>query len=588
MVSHRDTGRPVARRLAVLALVATSLSLAGLGWWFGTSAVHAQSMMRSPSISISSRAPSISSVGRGGPSISTHAISTHAISAHTISTHTSVATSVGRLGPSARVISPNTSARLGLLEPRLPYQRYSHNRYPGCDDVKRTVDGECNDKTIVIDDGGTGGPGKRVRSNGPRRNNPQATVNLRYFAGEVVVEIDDAQADELARGHRLARIGSQNVALIGSTLNLFRMTDGRSVETVQAELAADARVRSVQPNFRYFLQDQQSVLVPSEGDPAQYALAKLRLPQAHTLAHGANVTVAVIDSGIDAAHPELKGSIADSFDALGSKEGPHAHGTGVAGAIVAHANLMGGAPQARILAIRAFGVASTGAESSSFVILKSLDYAAAHGAQIVNMSFAGPKDPVVERGVAAAASKGIVLVAASGNAGAKSPPLYPAANPNVIAVSATDAQDKLFAPSNRGAHIAIAAPGADIFLPAPDGKYWMTSGTSFSAAYVTSVAALVLERNPALKPEEVRTILTRTARDLGPPGRDDLYGAGEADAYAVVIAAVPGDGAPVARTLEPPGAIPEARKVSVEQAVPVTRALEQPGATMASDKASAQ
>ena len=113
----------------------------------------------------------------------------------------------------------------------------------------------------------------------------------------------------------------------------------------------------MQPNFRYLLQDQKAA--PTEGDPAQYALAKLRLPQAHTLAHGANVTVAVIDSGIDARHPELANAIADSFDALGSKEGPHVHGTGIAGAIVAHARLMGSAPAARILAIRAFGARRT-------------------------------------------------------------------------------------------------------------------------------------------------------------------------------------------------------------------------------------
>ena len=238
----------------------------------------------------------------------------------------------------------------------------------------------------------------------------------------------------------------------------------------------------------------------------------MRLPsfgcrEAHTLAHGANVTIAVIDSGIDVRHPELANAIADSFDALGSKEGPHVHGTGVAGAIVAHARLMGSAPAARILAIRAFGTAAKGAESTSFVVLKGLDYAAAHGAQIVNMSFAGPKDPLIERGIAAAAARGILMVAAGGNAGPKSPPLYPAANPNVIAVSATDAQDKLFAASNRGAYIAVAAPGVDIFLPAPDEKYQMTSGTSFSAAYVSGLAALMLERNPALKPDEVRAIL---------------------------------------------------------------------------------
>jgi subtilisin family serine protease len=314
------------------------------------------------------------------------------------------------------------------------------------------------------------------------------------------------------------------------------------------------------------------VQVPSEGDPAQYALAKLRLPQAHTLAHGDNITIAIIDSAIDAAHPELAGAITDFFDALGSKEGPHVHGTGIAGAIVSHARLMGSAPAAKILAIRAFGTAQNGSESTSFVIVKSLDYAASHGARIVNMSFAGPKDPVVERGVAAAATRGMVLVAASGNAGAKSPPLYPAANPNVIAVSATDASDKLFPASNRGAHIAIAAPGVDIFLPAPDGKYQMTSGTSFSAAYISGLAALILERNPALKPEQLRTILTRTARDLGAPGRDDLFGAGEADAFAAV-SAVQADGIPVAVAPGRPDAPAETRKVSADQALPTTRAL---------------
>ena len=138
--------------------------------------------------------------------------------------------------------------------------------------------------------------------------------------------------------------------------------------------------------------------------------------------------------------------------------------------------------------------------------------------------------------------------------GAKSPPLYPAANPNVIAVSATDAQDKLFTASNRGNHIAIAAPGADIFLPAPDEKYQITSGTSFSAAYVSGVAALLLERNPALKPGDVRAILTKTARDLGAPGRDDLFGAGEADAFAAVTAAAAAPAVPLAAVSGKPAA----------------------------------
>ena len=353
---------------------------------------------------------------------------------------------------------------------------------------------------------------------------------------EIDGSLSDAQTDELARRHGLVRVQSQNFPLIGATIGLFRITDRRPIDIVSREFAAVAGVRAVQPNFRYLLQDQKAVL--TEGDPAQYALAKLRLPEAHTLAHGANVTIAVIDSGVDVKHPELANAIADSFDALGSKEGPHVHGTGVAGAIAAHARLMGSAPAARILAIRAFGVASNGAESTSFVVLRALDYAAAHGAQIVNMSFAGPKDALIERAIAAAAARGIVMVAASGNAGPKSPPLYPAAYASVIAVGATDAQDRLFTASNRGSHIAVTAPGVDIFLPAPDEKYQMTSGTSFSAAYVSGLIALMLERNPALKPDEVRAIVMKTARDLGSPGRDDLFGAGEADAYAAVSAVI--------------------------------------------------
>jgi len=187
---------------------------------------------------------------------------------------------------------------------------------------------------------------------------------------------------------------------------------------------------------------------------------------------------------------------------------------------------------------------------------------------------------MIERGVAAIASRGILMVAAAGNAGAKSPPLYPAANPNVIAVSGTDAQEKLFAASNRGNHIAIAAPGADIFLPAPDEKYQITSGTSFSAAYVSGVAALLLERSPALKPEDMRAVLTKTARDLGAPGRDDLFGAGEADAFAAVTATVAAPQVPVAAV----SGTPASEKAPAPDNASVSRALNDAAPSMASEK----
>ena len=525
---HDATNWRIKTRRGALAVIAAILPLAS----FASSAAHAQSIMRSPNLNIQSRMPSIN------PNLGGRAV-----------------TGIGGLIPRIR---------------------------PACSPAYRGSSGDCFDQPISSADGGGGGRASgKNSSKDQRRNTLQTALGSRAIANELVAEINgalsDAQADALARRHRLTRVESQRFPLVDATVGLFRITDRRTVEAVSRELGTDTAFRTVQPNFRYFLQEQKAEL--TEGDPAQYANGKLRLPQAHTLAHGANVTVAVIDSGIDVRHPEFAGTMVTSFDALGSKEGPHVHGTGVAGAIVSHARLMGSAPAARILAIRAFGAAAKGAESTSYVILKGMDYAAAHGAQIINMSFAGSKDALIERGLAALAGKGIVMVAAAGNAGPKSPPLYPAANANVIAVSATDAGDRLFAASNRGGHIALSAPGVEIFLPAPDEKYQMISGTSFSAAYISGLAALMLERNPALKPDEVRAILMKTARDLGPPGRDDQFGAGEADAFAAVSAAAGTAAQPVAEASRP-----AAEPVSERQDISPARALGPPAASMASDK----
>ena len=207
-----------------------------------------------------------------------------------------------------------------------------------------------------------------------------------------------------------------------------------------------------------------------------------------------------------------------------------------------------------------------------------------HGAQIINMSFAGPKDPLIERGIIATAARGIVMVAASRQC-----------RPEIAAaVSRRQSQ------RDRGQrhrlrrtsclrHPTAAAisrsrrPASIIFLPAPDEKYQMTSGTSFSAAYVSGLAALMLERNPALKPDEVRAILMRTARDLGAPGRDDLFGAGEADAFAAVSAVGDAPAAPVAAASGSAGTC----KAPEQQDVPVTRALSQPAPAMAAGRSPA-
>jgi subtilisin family serine protease len=209
----------------------------------------------------------------------------------------------------------------------------------------------------------------------------------------------------------------------------------------------------------------------------------------------------------------------------------------MAGAIVAQARLKGVAPSSRLLAIRAFDSSAKGTEGTTLALLRSIDWAVAHGARVVNMSFAGPPDPEIARCLAAARRKGVVLVAAAGNAGPKSPPLFPASDANVIAVTATDADDKLLRVASRGRHIAIAAPGADILGPAPNGNYQFSSGTSVAAAHVSGIAALLLERRPDLTPDAVQKLLSATATDLGPKGRDDQFGSGLGNAHRAILSA---------------------------------------------------
>jgi subtilisin family serine protease len=402
-----------------------------------------------------------------------------------------------------------------------------------------------------IIDSGPPGPRRTQQANRRGASGAPPANERRLVPDELVIELSNSvstqQVDALQRRFNLTRIESQPFQLTNTTLYRWRIPDRRSVATVVRALEGDRLIATAQPNYLFTLQEDEA---KSEGDPAQYEVAKLRLPQAHALAKGGSVLVAVIDSGIDVGHPELAGSIAESFDALAIPGSPHKHGTAIAGVIAAHTRLMGAAPDAKILAVRTFDAKDAGAESTTFNILKGIDWAATHGARVINMSFAGPPDPAIHRTLEAAHKKGIVLVAAAGNAGAKSPPLFPAADPNVIAVSATDADDKLFEQSNRGRHITVAAPGAQILVAAPDSGYDVSSGTSFSAAEVSGIAALMIQRKPGLTPDQVRGVLRATAKDLGPKGPDEMFGAGLVDAYGALTAEKAPPTAAVPRPIE--------------------------------------
>jgi subtilisin family serine protease len=367
-----------------------------------------------------------------------------------------------------------------------------------------------------------------------RRGGPPPRGERRFVPDEVITEFTASASPQaiarLARRFRLTRLESQRFALMGATLYRWR-TGRRSVSDVVRALGRERLIASVQPNYLFALQEQ-----PGAGDgTAQYVLARLDIPQAHQIATGKAIAVAVIDSAVDTTHPDLDGSVGKSFDALGGAEKPQQHGTAMAGAIASHGKLIGIAPGAQILAARAFDDSQGVSQGTSFAIYKALRWAADNGARVVNMSFVGPQDPDMHRLLAGAYAKDLVLVAAAGNAGPQSAPLYPAADPDVIAVTATDSRNAVFKAANRGAYVAVAAPGVDILALAPGDSYQVTTGTSIAAAHVSGVAALLLQREPSLKPKDIRAILTATAKPLaGAVKQPSDVGVGLVDAYGAL------------------------------------------------------
>jgi hypothetical protein len=356
-----------------------------------------------------------------------------------------------------------------------------------------------------------------------------------FVPDEILMETEAGTPDDylnvVGRNLQLTRLETLSFTLTGRTLQRWHINGGRSVIATLRGLSPFGRISAAQPNFLYRFGQAQP---PAQADAAaaQYVVPKMHLLEAHRVTNGDDVLVAVIDSKIDTSHPDLAGVIAEQYDALGGTAPAHVHGTGMAGAIAAHAKLIGVAPKVKLLAIRAFSGEGDSAQGTTFTILKGLDWAASKNARIVNMSFAGPPDPMFRDMLSKAHARGIVLIAAVGNAGPKSPPLYPAADPDVIGVTATDADDHLMTEANRGSQVAVAAPGVMVLVPAPGDKYALTTGTSVASAHVTGVAALLLARDPKLTPDQVRRDLIRSARKI--PGSRRDVGAGVVDALTAV------------------------------------------------------
>jgi subtilisin family serine protease len=383
------------------------------------------------------------------------------------------------------------------------------------------------------------GPGRGAVGRVSRRSErPPATraAQSQAVPRQVLIVLDQHQsgdlANEFARRHGLERKQTQLMSLLNGRCELYELRANRSLAQVMAALRGDPRVRLVQANFRYRTQG-------ASGTPAavlpQYALDKIALPQAHELARGRDVVVAVIDAAIDQTHPDLQGAITLSFDAVGTPDRRGSfHGTAVAGIIRAQGVVAGAAPQASILAVRAFRVREAGAvaETASWTLLRAIQWAVDNKANVLNLSFVGPKDEALHLALQSATSRRVIAVAAAGNNGPKAAPAYPAAYPEVIAVTAVDEKDHRYAQANRGSYIGFAAPGVDILAPVEKGKHSYLSGTSFATAYVSGIVALLLERNRDLDTGAIIDLIAAGAEDLGPQGRDEDFGAGRVNAFA--------------------------------------------------------
>jgi thermitase len=260
----------------------------------------------------------------------------------------------------------------------------------------------------------------------------------------------------------------------------------------------------------------------------------------NTSYHGQNITVAVLDTGVDTNHPDLKANLILGRNFVTGEDPTNysdtvGHGTMVAGIIAAVANnsigIAGVAPLVKIMPLKVLD--PTG---SFFNIDQAIAYAIANGANVINMSFGSNStlDPATQNEIHLAYSQGVVLVAAAGNNNSNKS-FYPAAyNDSVIPVSALNPSNQKSSYSNYGSYIELAAPGDDICSTYPVNSYKCGSGTSFAAPFVSAVVALMLSKNATLTPSEVRNALNNGAIQLGASGWNQYSGYGLVNACASV------------------------------------------------------
>lgn len=363
-----------------------------------------------------------------------------------------------------------------------------------------------------------------------------------YWPGEVLVKLNpSANLRAFAALHRLKLPRSSADQLEQQPIYRFGIADGASPPEKANELRDDRLVIYAEPDYVGQLPEARQRGSWAVGDgiggyTTQWAPAALRLPEAHMVTRGANVTVAILDTGADLSHPALAGRLAPGYDFVDSDEDPseigvygsdiaYGHGTHVAG-LVALA-----APDAKIMPLRTLGPDGVG---TIWMQVQALRYAISHGANVINLSYSfSSRSKVLDEVLAqvtcattvddtcrAKTRPGAIVTAASGNSGDDDRE-YPAADllPGVLAVGASTEANTLAYFSTYGSWVQVAAPGDHILSSVPGGGYATWSGTSMATPLAAGTAALVRAACPSLRPADIASRIVTTGAALSGPVR---------------------------------------------------------------------
>lgn len=375
-----------------------------------------------------------------------------------------------------------------------------------------------------------------------------------YYENEIVVTFTEPPSTEALK-QITEDLQCAEPKRIANTY-IFR-SEAMSMEQLKSYFQRKWKPKYVEPHYLYMTNDSTSMgltddspLIPNDVlfSEYQWNLPVIETNRAWKLSRGSDdVIVAVVDTGVDLRHPDLNGRLLKGYNAIQQEEEPYddvGHGTHVAGIIAANVNnnegIAGMMWGGKVLPVKAL---DNSGEGTTYSVAQGIIWATDHGAKVINLSLGNYADAeFLHEAVKYAYNRDVVLIAATGNDNTERPG-YPAAYPEVLAVSATDYQQKRAAFSNYGDYVDVMAPGESIASTYPDNQYAALSGTSMACPHVTALAALIRSVNPDLRNTEVMDLIRSNVIDLGPAGRDKDYGYGQIDVYSALSAAGAGDSA---------------------------------------------